>query len=166
MSILYLASDPRSLADTLADELDRHSKEGDFFVPTTIVVPNRYLRKWLRLWLARRLKIAINLKFEYLEDALWQLLQKVDPRRASSPAEPIDKNIYRLMVLSVLLQEKEPPLRPPQALSAGGGADTYSAFLPARLVSRRPPRLAPAKLRIRSSGWADPTLAQERGRPG
>src|SRR5213076_1909463 len=70
MSILYLGSDPRSLADKLADELDQHAKQADFFVPTMIVVPNRYVRKWLKLWLARRLDVAINLDFQYLEDAL------------------------------------------------------------------------------------------------
>ena len=42
MSVLYLGSDPAALADRLADNLDQHA---DFFAPTTIVVPNRYLRK-------------------------------------------------------------------------------------------------------------------------
>ena len=37
MSTLFLGSDPRTLADKLADELDRQAKAGDFFVPATIV---------------------------------------------------------------------------------------------------------------------------------
>jgi exodeoxyribonuclease V gamma subunit len=106
MSTLFLGSDPRTLADRLADELDRQAKAGDFFVPATIVVPNRYLRKWLRLWLARKLNVAINLQFDTLEIALWNLLRETDPHQAASPAEPIDENIYRLMMLSVLLEEK------------------------------------------------------------
>src|ERR1043166_1926482 len=104
MSTLYLGSDPCSLADRLADDLDRQTRNGDFFTPALIVVPNRYLKKWLRLRLARRLDVALNLKFQYLEDALWDLLRKVDP--APEPARPdsIDENTYRLMVLSVLLE--------------------------------------------------------------
>ncbi len=53
MSVLYLGSDPATLADRLADNLDQHAKHGDFFTPLTIVVPNRFLRKWLRLYLAQ-----------------------------------------------------------------------------------------------------------------
>ena len=112
MSTLYLAADPRSLADRLAENLDNQAKAGDFFIPATVVVPNRYLRKWLRLWLARRLDIAINLDFHDLEEALWRLLRQVDPEQGSTAPEPIDENVYRLMVLSVLLEEKEPALTP------------------------------------------------------
>ena len=48
MSLLYLAADPRTLADQLADDLERLAKDGDFFTPATVVVPNRYVKKWLR----------------------------------------------------------------------------------------------------------------------
>jgi exodeoxyribonuclease V gamma subunit len=112
MSTLYLAPDPRTLADRLAENLDSQAKAGDFFTPATVVVPNRYLRKWLRLWLARRLDIAINLDFQDLEDALWKLLRQVDPDQSRTAPEPIDENVYRLMVLSILLEEKEPALAP------------------------------------------------------
>src|ERR1022692_1509206 len=93
MSTLYLGSDPRSLADQLADDLEREAKDGDFFKPATIVVPNRYLKKWLRLWLARRLDVAINLDFQILEPALWNLLREVDPANLASPPETVDENI-------------------------------------------------------------------------
>jgi exonuclease V gamma subunit len=111
MSKLYLGSDPRGLADTLADELDEQARRGDFFVPPLVVVPNRYLRKWLRLWLARRLDGLININFQYLEDALWLLLRQLDPATKVKP-EPIDENMFRLMVLAVLLEEQEPALGP------------------------------------------------------
>lgn len=114
MSTLYLGSDPRSLADKLAEQLDAHAKVDDLFTPTTIVVPNRYLRKWLRLWLARKSGVAINLQFQTLEDALWKLLQVLDPAARSSPPETIDVNSYRLMVLSVLLSETDRDLEPLQ----------------------------------------------------
>src|SRR6516164_2941075 len=114
MSILYLGSDPRSLAEQLADDLDRQAREGDFFAPATIVVPNRFLQRWLRLFLARRLDVAINLKFQVLEAALWDLLRELDPSAEAAPPESIDDNIYRLMVLSILLEEKGADLAPLQ----------------------------------------------------
>jgi exodeoxyribonuclease V gamma subunit len=112
MSVLYLGSDPASLADRLADNLDQHARHGDFFTPLTIVVPNRFLRKWLRIHLARKHGVAINLRFEYLEKALWKLLQEVDPAGEHSPPRETDENVYRLMVLAVLLESKDANLAP------------------------------------------------------
>lgn len=112
MSTLYLASDPRALADTLAEQLDDHARTGDFFTPATIVVPNRYVKKWLRLWLARRLDVAINLTFQNLEEALWAMLKEADPAPQATPPEPIDDNTYRLIVLSILLETNDIDLAP------------------------------------------------------
>lgn len=112
MSVLYLAGDPVALADRLAENLQRQAKDGDFFVPASIVVPNRFLRKWLRLYLARRHGVAINLDFHYLENALWRLLQAVDPGAKAAPPTEIDENVYRLMVLSVLLESGAGELAP------------------------------------------------------
>ncbi len=111
MSKLYLACDPLTLVDRLAEDLDSASDTGDFFAPTRIVVPNRHLKKWLRLQLARRLDIAINLEFHLLEDALWLLLRETDSATATPP-EPIDDNAYRLMVLAILLDTANPHLAP------------------------------------------------------
>ncbi len=80
MSVLYLGSELQCLAARLADVLREDEPHRDFFAPITLIVPNRYLRKWLRLWLARHTGIAINLHFVELEDALWELLRAVDPR--------------------------------------------------------------------------------------
>ena len=93
------------MAERLADLLDAGAV--DHFVPATIVVPNRCVRKWLRLHLARRLGVAINLQFRELDDALWQLLPATTP-----VPTPIDQNAYRLMVLSVLLDENDAALAP------------------------------------------------------
>jgi exodeoxyribonuclease V gamma subunit len=112
MSVLHLASDVRSLAAKLADAIEQQARDGDPFEPIAIVVPNRYQRKWLRLWLARRLGVAINLQFELLDDALWSLLRRFDPRTHPSPPENLDENAYRLLVLSVLLEEKDAALAP------------------------------------------------------
>jgi exonuclease V gamma subunit len=112
MSTLYLATDPRGLADQLADDLERQAADGDFFTPANIVVSNRYVKKWLRLRLARRLGVAINLRFQNLEESLWELLREVDPADHASPPEAVDDNTYRLMVLSILLESGDPDLAP------------------------------------------------------
>jgi exodeoxyribonuclease V gamma subunit len=110
MSVLYLAGELQSLAARFADTLVNNERRRDFFAPVTVVVPNRYLRKWLRLWLARRLGISINLRFLDLEEALWELLTAIDPRARAAPPEPLDDNTYRLLVLSVLLEDHDPSL--------------------------------------------------------
>src|SRR5690242_14054256 len=107
MSTLYLGTDVDALAGKLAELLD--AKERDPFIPATVVVPNRYLGKWLRLWLARRLGLAFNLRFLYLENALWEWLRRVDPREHSSEPEVLDHDSYRLMILSLLWEENAGP---------------------------------------------------------
>ena len=103
MSTLYLGSELQSLAEKLAEEIAAHERDGDFFAPVTIVVPNRSQRQWLRLWLARRTGVCINLRFRYLEEALWELLRDADPRARQATPEPLDDQAYRLMVLAVLV---------------------------------------------------------------
>src|SRR5436190_22727112 len=113
MSTLYLGTDQIALAERLAEVLDEESRSGDVFRPATVVVPNRYLAKWLRLWLARTRGIAINLRVPYRETALWELLRRQDPRCHSEPLEVIEHEDYRLMVLSVLLdRDRRPELEP------------------------------------------------------
>jgi exodeoxyribonuclease V gamma subunit len=110
MSVVYLASQLETLAARLADVLAERERSADFFNPATVVVPNRYLRKWLRLYLARRMGISINIRFLELNEALWELLRAVDPRKRTTPPEPLDANTERLLVLSVLLEDREPGL--------------------------------------------------------
>lgn len=149
MSTLYLATDLVPLAAKLADLVDGRGRHRDPFVPATIVVPNRYLGKWLRLWLARQHGIAINLRFAFLESALWDLLRQVDPRQsmASSAAhgpafagrpDLLDASAYRLLVLAVLLADGSEDLAPLReyALSHAGKFDRRSARRAWRLADK------------------------------
>src|SRR5438876_861495 len=108
MSTLYLGTDQDSLARQLASLLEEQARAGDFFAPVTVVVPNRYLKKWLQLWLARQQGVAINLVFKYLDEALWDLLKELD-QRPQPPPVLLDQGSYRLMVLAVLLDEEASP---------------------------------------------------------
>ncbi len=110
MSTLYLAGDPLPLATKLADLLGEQARPDDPFAPTQVVVPNRTLEKWLQLFLARRQGIAINLHFGFLEKSLWEMLRAVDPRTEVAAPELLDGDLYRLLVLAVLLEETNPAL--------------------------------------------------------
>lgn len=114
MSTLYLGCDPLALAARLAEAIAAETRREDFFRSVTVVVPNRFQRKWLRLWLARRLGVAFNIQFHELDDALWPLLRALDPRPSRHAAEPLDENTDRLSVLSVLLEERDAALAPLQ----------------------------------------------------
>ncbi|HZU36836.1 MAG TPA: exodeoxyribonuclease V subunit gamma, partial [Gemmataceae bacterium] len=125
-STLHLGVHQESLAGRLATLLDEAEQTGDFFAPTSMVVPNRYLGKWLRLELARLRGVAINLRVEYLlEKVLWQLLQECDGRADPLPLEQLTDEHYRLMILLLLMDEDLPapslaPLR--SYLSRPGGS--------------------------------------------
>jgi exonuclease V gamma subunit len=106
MSMLYLGTDLTSLATKLAEVLDEVIAN-DCFRPVKIVVPNRNVGKWLKLWLARRDGVAINLQFAYLEEVLWDLLQDLDPRQHPVPLLPLGDEHYQLLALVALLEQDD-----------------------------------------------------------
>lgn len=106
MSTVYLGTNQEQLAERMALALDEAAQAGDFFSPVTVVVPNRYLGKWLRLWLTRRFGVTINLRFLYLEKVLWELLREQDPDATTSPPELLDHARYHLMTLSLVLDSQ------------------------------------------------------------
>ena len=114
MSSLFLAADAEILADQLAHEIKTRQSPKSFLVPQTIVVPNRVVEQWLKLHLARKHDVAINLRFRFLEQALWDSLLLIDPRPHPTPPEMLDDATYRLLVLSTLLLGDDPDLRPLQ----------------------------------------------------
>jgi len=106
MGMVYLGTDVATLADRLAVDLAESARTGDCFVPALVVVPNHYLKKWLRLFLARRFGIAANLRFVGLEDLFWELLRGLDPRPHDRPVERMADDTYRMMILAVLLDDR------------------------------------------------------------
>jgi exonuclease V gamma subunit len=114
MSSLFLAADAEVLADQLAHEIKSRQTPKTFLVPQTIVVPNRVVEQWLKLHLARKQDVAINLRFRFLEQALWDGLALIDPRPHPTPPELLDDATYRMLVLSTLLYGDDRDLRPLQ----------------------------------------------------
>jgi exodeoxyribonuclease V gamma subunit len=68
----------------------------------------------LRLWLARRDGVAVNLHITYLEPVLWDLLNKLDPRQHELPLARLEDNQYQLLTAALLLDEEtgQPGLAP------------------------------------------------------
>src|ERR1700722_6575225 len=105
-STLYLGADQESLADRLISRLAEPGR--DLFTPVTIVVPNRYLAKWLRLRLARHLGVAINLQVgPIFEQKLWDLLRTVDGRAHDRPLQLLSDADYQLMLAAALLDDDD-----------------------------------------------------------
>lgn len=113
MSSIFTGTDVPSLAGRLVEAVTQQVRTGDPFEPVTIVVPHRLLQRRLQLHLARRLGAAVNLRFRYLENALWEMLAEIDdPGRHEHPPELLGAEEYRLLVLAVLLEGGNPDLAP------------------------------------------------------
>jgi exodeoxyribonuclease V gamma subunit len=107
MSILYFSTCKEALAETLSINLLAKSKSADWFEPATIIVPNPFVGKWLRLWLARKLGIVANIRITYrLEVEMAELLKRVDSRFHPLPLQFLNDDQYRLMVLAALLDRE------------------------------------------------------------
>lgn len=129
-STLYLGTHPENMADRLASSLAEAARSGDCFVPVRIVVPNRYLGKWLRLHLARQLGVAINLRIQpYLEKLLWDLCREIDGRTFERPLQLLTEDDYQLMLVAALLEDgtaaAEKPLRDYLGLRGGQPGRDY-----------------------------------------
>ncbi|TMQ30245.1 MAG: exonuclease V subunit gamma, partial [Planctomycetota bacterium] len=101
MSTLYLGTDLESLAGKLAEVSE--SSGADLFAPLTVAVTSPFLGKWLRLWLARKLGVVLNVQFIPLEQAMWEMLKALDKREHALPLALVDEEQYRLMILAALL---------------------------------------------------------------
>src|ERR1700722_3307580 len=103
-STLYLGTDHEALTDRLVSRLAEPGL--DPFVPATVVVPNRYLAKWLRLRIARQRGVAMNLNIEpFLEPFLWKRFRELDPREHPLPLQLLSDADYQMMLVAALLDD-------------------------------------------------------------
>jgi exodeoxyribonuclease V gamma subunit len=109
LSHLYECPDLEGLADAFARQLGRSDR--DPLASARVVVPNPSLRRWLQIETSRRLGVAMGLRFEFLEQALWALLAEVDPAREAP--YPLGADSLPWMILGQLLLLVEEPDPPP-----------------------------------------------------
>jgi exodeoxyribonuclease V gamma subunit len=118
MGRLYLTTSTEQAAERLTQKLAAGG--ADPFVPQTIVVPNRNVKKWLQLRLARGLGVCANFRLVYLEAALWEELAKGQEEPAP---QLLDENILSQFILAALLSgdaAQNDDLRPLREYVGGG----------------------------------------------
>ncbi len=89
----FFSNSIESLTHALADAIKRL---GDPFNPLTIIVPNPYVQKWIQLKIAERNGIFMNVKFHFLSDGLWELLNHHNPD-IKKPSPLDQKDIHLLL---------------------------------------------------------------------
>ncbi len=105
MGRMYLSWQLEALAAALAGDIAAHRAGADPLRPVRIVIPNRNVRKWLVLYLARRDGVCANIEYLFLEEALWKLVEELDDR-PDKPAA-LDGDMLRAMILTVLLDGRK-----------------------------------------------------------
>lgn len=67
------------LADQWIDDWQSHLRNtATLFEPVLVIVPNRNLKRWMQMHVARCGLVAANLRFQYLEEGLRSLLEEID----------------------------------------------------------------------------------------
>ena len=103
----------------LARELNE-TRSLDFFARAPVIwIPNRNLRRWVQMELARESHVAAHLDFQFLESGLWKLLVALDPDRETP--QSIDRTDLEFLTLSVLEEIQA---------ESGGSVDQGEVFAP------------------------------------
>jgi exodeoxyribonuclease V gamma subunit len=94
-----------NLLETLAEKLDRvlnseHQDKANIFEAPLVIIPNTNLAKWIKLQLAKKSGIVMNIDFQYLESGLWSLLELLDP--SDKKAAFLELTLRQMIVLHVL----------------------------------------------------------------
>jgi exodeoxyribonuclease V gamma subunit len=79
------------------------SRLPDGLEPAVVIVPNMNLSKWIKLTLARKSGIFMNVDFQYLEAGLWNMIRTLDPHRSPEP-ERLDNNNLRILLFFILMK--------------------------------------------------------------
>ena len=91
-----------TLVRQLAGRLNpRTEGSSDPFVAPLVLVRNSMMARWLRLELARRNGIAIQIEVNYLEKGLWSLLRRLAPESLAR-ATLLNQQILQSMLLALL----------------------------------------------------------------
>jgi exodeoxyribonuclease V gamma subunit len=110
---LYFSNQLMPLAEKLHENLRPEGVDAPIFDPPVVIVPNMNLSKWVKLALARRAGIFMNVAFQYLETGLWQMIRSLDPKPSPGP-EMLDKDSLKIMLFFILMaqNQEEPDLIP------------------------------------------------------
>jgi exodeoxyribonuclease V gamma subunit len=99
---LYFSNQLMPLADRLYDDLAAGASEGTALAPEIVIVPNMNLSKWIKLTLARRSGIFMNVRFEYLERGLWQMIRSLADLNDVEP-ELLDRERMTILLFFIFM---------------------------------------------------------------
>ena len=110
---LYFSNQLMPLADKLSENLMLAGDASNLLQPSVVIVPNTNLSKWIKLILARKSDIFMNVEFQYLENGLWQMIRSLDPKTGAE-SELMDLSSLRILLFFILLStdRKIPELMP------------------------------------------------------
>ena len=82
---LFFSNQIEVLAEKLSANLSAElSERKDKFYPMRVVVPNQNMAKWLQLTLAKLKGILLLVRFDFIENGLWNLTAELDQDRSFS----------------------------------------------------------------------------------
>jgi exonuclease V gamma subunit len=127
---LYFSNQLMPLADKLHENLKPVGRvRRNFGTSPVVIVPNMNLSKWIKLTLARKSDIFMNVEFQYLETGLWQMIRSLDARPIPEP-ERLDNDQLKILLFFILMapDREAPDLEPVRQylrLSDGGMSGDY-----------------------------------------
>lgn len=101
---LYFSNQLMPLAEKLHDNLTPAG--ADILQPALVVVPNMNLSKWIKLTLARRAAIFMNVEFAYLEKGLWHMLRSLGAASGPQP-EMLDQADRHTLLFFILMSAEQ-----------------------------------------------------------
>jgi len=110
---LYFSNQLMPLADKLHDNLRPDGDGATILEPPVVIVPNMNLSKWIKVTLARKSTIFMNVEFQYLEAGLWQMIRTLDPNPLPE-TERLDNDHLKILLFFILMTPglDEPALKP------------------------------------------------------
>lgn len=108
---IYLSHPLQELADRWIADTSDDLKGADLFHPLRVIVPNRNMKRWLQMYMARKGIVAAHIRFQYVEDGIRSLLEGIAGEYNPQVLRPLD---LQGRILDLLLQDlkSDSPLWP------------------------------------------------------
>jgi exonuclease V gamma subunit len=100
---LYFSNDVETLGNEFMEKL--MAAWEDPLQPPALLVPNRYIEKWLKLFISKKQGVLVGLYGEFIEKFLWRAL--VADKESNDTATLIDGALLSQVLLHVMVQIEE-----------------------------------------------------------
>ncbi len=136
---IFLSHPLQSLADRWIADVGESIEHTDLFDPVRVIVPNRNIKRWLQMYMARKGIVAAHIRFLYVEDGIRSLLDGIATERLPLLLRPLDLRgrILALLQKDLSSGESRWPLLTQQtnpSMRAGAGTSIRLFQLAQRLA--------------------------------